>query len=438
MNRYSRAAAKFIVCLTCAFWTTHASTQEASKLAPVQKALDGWTAEETLDNLRNFEVGDIVVTTERALWYHRYASQVSKTAILVRRQPVMELPYARFPGIGEISADTTLGTMSLDAFLTNPESYAQGFVVVHKGRIAYESYPGMHALDPHFTASVAKIFASLAVDQLIDDGLIDVNKTLGTYIPEFVDSQWEDVSVLDTLDMTVGLNVSEYDRTSSDSIISRLMAAELGTPTDSGELETMLGVMLDAEPFEDYGAAGETYVYSSTVTQALVFLVEAVSGQSWSDFFDDRVWSHMGVEGPLQVHLSPDGMAIVHGPMSMNLRDLARVGMLYTPSWPLISTVRAVSPDALARIQDTARTEEFYLAGDGPAFRARLGDETVVTAAHQWDAIWEDGDFFKAGLNTQGLYVSPDRDLVIAYFSTEPTQQLQKYLRPLVTSGLFD
>lgn len=122
----------------------------------------------------------------------------------------------------------------------------------------------------------------------------------------------------------------------------------------------------------------------------------------------------------------------------MNLRDLARVGMLYTPSWPDITTMRAVSPAALARIQGTARTEEFYLAGDGPAFRERLGDETVLTAAHQWDAIWEDGDFFKAGLNTQGLYVSPDRDLVIAYYSTEPTQMLQRYLRPIVTSGLFD
>ena len=52
--------------------------------------------------------------------------------------------------------------------------------------------------------------------------------------------------------------------------------------------------------------------------------------------------------------------------------------------------------------------------------------------------MWDDGDFFKSGLNTQGIYVSPARDLVIAYFSLEPTQQLPKYLRPLVTSGLFN
>ena len=71
-------------------------------------------------------------------------------------------------------------------------------------------------------------------------------------------------------------------------------------------------------------------------------------------------------------------------------------------------------------------------------FMERLGDDSVRTGGRQWDAIWDDGDFFKAGFNTQGIYVSPARDLVIAYFSVEATQQIQKYLRPVVTSGLFD
>ena len=110
--------------------------------------------------------------------------------------------------------------------------------------------------------------------------------------------------------------------------------------------------------------------------------------------------------------------------MSLNLRDLARIGMLYTPSWSAITVERIVSPAALDRLQNTPRTREFYRAGNGPAFMDRLGDNTVKTAAHKWDAIWEDGDFFKAGLNTQGLYVSPDRDPVIAYYSMEPSQQL--------------
>jgi CubicO group peptidase (beta-lactamase class C family) len=412
--------------------------QQVQGPAPVQKALDGWSAKETLNYIRNFSVAELTTGEPAALWYHAHASQTNKTAILLRRQPVMELPEARLPEIGKIKVKTDLGTLTLAEYLEHPQSFAQGFIVVHKGQVAYESYPGMRELDTHFWASNTKVLASLAVDLLIEDGLIDENKNLGRYVPEFKGSAWENIKVVDALDMSAGLDARDDASQFADpaSVTSRMFRAELGEETN-GRVEYMLDVMLDAKPVEE---PGKYYTYSSAVTQSLVFLVEAVSGKSWSDFFNDRVWSKMGVEGPLQMHLSPDGIAIVHGPASSNLRDMARVGMLYTPSWSAISTQRIVSPAMLDRIMNTPRTHKFYVggsAGSGHRFMARLGDKTVRTAARQWDAIFKDGDFFKSGLNTQGLYVSPDRDLVIAYFSTEPTQRIQKFLRPIATSGLF-
>ena len=54
----------------------------------------------------------------------------------------------------------------------------------------------------------------------------------------------------------------------------------------------------------------------------------------------------------------------------------------------------------------------------------------------------EDGDFFKGGYGGQGLYVSPSRDLVIAYFGTfedgGPENELNHISRQLAKSGLFD
>ncbi|WP_083634430.1 serine hydrolase domain-containing protein [Saccharicrinis aurantiacus] len=406
---------------------------------PVQKALDGWSADETLDFIRNFKVTDLTTAKPAALWYHAHASQTNKTAIMLRRQPIMELTESKLPEIGKIEAETNLGTLSLNDYLVHPQSFAQGFVVLHKGEVAYESYPGMDDLDTHFWASVTKVLSSLAVDLLIEDGLIDQNETLGKYVPDFKGSAWENIKIIDALDMSTGLdaldNASQFANPKS--VTSRMFRAELGEET-KGKVEYMLDVMLDAKPVAE---SGKHYAYSSVATQSLVFLVEAVSGKSWSDFFDERVWSKMGVEGPLQMHLSPDGIAIVHGPASSNLRDLARIGMLYTPSWSKISTERIVSPDMLDRIMNSPRDKDFYLggeAGSGERFMDRLGDKTVRTAARQWDAIFEDGDFFKSGLNSQGLYVSPDKDLVIAFFSTEPTHRIQKYLRQIATSGLFD
>ena len=39
-------------------------------------------------------------------------------------------------------------------------------------------------------------------------------------------------------------------------------------------------------------------------------------------------------------------------------------------------------------------------------------------ASRQWNFVTEDGDLFKSGFGGQGLYVSPARDLVIAFAGT--------------------
>ncbi|MCH8302956.1 MAG: hypothetical protein IH912_09400, partial [Proteobacteria bacterium] len=54
----------------------------------------------------------------------------------------------------------------------------------------------------------------------------------------------------------------------------------------------------------------------------------------------------------------------------------------------------------------------------------------------------EDGDFFKSGYGSQGLYISPSRDLVIAFFGTLDkdgrSSQMTQVARQLAKSGLFD
>lgn len=37
---------------------------------------------------------------------------------------------------------------------------------------------------------------------------------------------------------------------------------------------------------------------------------------------------------------------------------------------------------------------------------------------HQWDIVFPDGDFFKAGVGGQGMYISPSADTVVVWFST--------------------
>ncbi|GEM81289.1 hypothetical protein [Vibrio superstes] len=70
---------------------------------------------------------------------------------------------------------------------------------------------------------------------------------------------------------------------------------------------------------------------------------------------------------------------------------------------------------------------------------SRLNDDSSLGNSRQWDAIWSDGDMWKASLQSQGLYVFPGKDLVIAFYSTNvPDDSSHRFLRPVATSGMFD
>jgi hypothetical protein len=71
-----------------------------------------------------------------------------------------------------------------------------------------------------------------------------------------------------------------------------------------------------------------------------------------------------------------------------------------------------------------------------------MGDDSFLHNSYQWDVVTTDGDFYKGGVGGQGLYVSPSRDLVIAWFATPTEQgemaQMPAVGRQLARSGLFD
>ena len=428
---------RFCFVLLMAITTAYAEQPEEATRRSVNPHFKGFSAEQSHGFMKNFVLNDALGAGPASIWFGTNAAQVLPTAVVPNRQAASVLKSRSMPQIGKITATTSLGEMSLDQFLYHPKSFAQAFIVVHKGRIVFEHYPGMREADAHVTASAAKVFASLLIDLLIEEGKIDEQKTMADYVPEFAGSVWAPIRVIDVMDMTTGLDPIDGPEhfANPDSVIARMLRAELGEPYN-GKVETMLDVMKLAKPVSQ---PGEHFTYTSTATQALALLAEAASGQTWANAFDQRIWSKMGVEGPFQVHLTPDGIAMAHGLLSVRLRDLARFGMLYTPSWDKVAGEPIVTPEILKRTRVAYRSREFYRAGpSAKKFMERLGDDSVRTGGRQWDAVWDDGDFFKAGFNTQGIYVSPARDLVIAYFSVEPTQQIQKYLRPLVISGLFE
>ena len=282
--------------------------------------------------------------------------------------------------------------------------------------------------------------AALLIEQLIAEGKIDQTKGYGEYVPDFRGTAWENIPVVDIMNTASGLNVTEDDATRADptSMAIRLFNSEFGIPDPiTNKVETTREVLRAATRMID---PGQRFEYSSIDAQALVILVKQVTNERMSDFLAERVFASVPLDDAVQIHLSSaDRLEGGHGLVSSRLRDLVLFGMLYTPSWRRISGSQVVSDAALKRIQKDTPSHEVFISGnDGPRFSDALADY-VVSNNRQWDDVFADGDFFKLGFMGQGIYVLPSRDLVIAYFSTNPdTGPGQRYMTPIAKSGLSD
>ncbi|WP_052697994.1 serine hydrolase domain-containing protein [Luteibacter yeojuensis] len=406
--------------------------------SPIARFANGFTLDESKAAVAERNLSAWLAGGDVSVWLNLRTSESLPTAVVPNRQPPRALPLAINPAIGRIKADTgRLGTLTLDQFMVHPEGYAQAFIVVHHGQVVYEKYVGMQPTDNHLWMSVAKTLPGLVIEQLVSAGKIDQDKTIGSYLPALRGSGWENVKVRDVMDMTPGLDSEENKdtRANPDSIAVRVFRAEFGMPYKD-KPENLLDVLKDAKKQREPGL---TFDYGSPCTEVLVYLAEAVTGERWSQYVDHHIWSKLGTEAPLLVSTTPDGVAIAHGIVSSRLRDVARFGMLYTPSWNKVASEQVVTPEILERIRKGVRSREFFRKGfDGPIFVDWLRDDAMTSNSQQWDAIWPDGDMWKSGLMAQGLYVSPKRDLVIAYFSVNTdASMINRFVRPIVTSGMF-
>ncbi|MBB93704.1 MAG: serine hydrolase [Rhodobacteraceae bacterium] len=428
--------------LTTSLALLAASMAGAQDRTPLDAFVDGFPMELEIET-RNADYNELFRGGDPSAYFNVRASEFLPTAILPSRPGVMPLASNPMPEIGQIEVELTSessleGLLSLDAFLEQSD-FAQAYMVVHKGEIVYEKYPRLRPEDSHLWMSAAKPTASLVIDQLISEGKIDENAPITTYMTDFQGTPWDGVTVKDVMDMATGMDLEDTkeSRFDPDNIARRVYESEFGFPNETRGVETLREVLRSTPKREE---PGQAFHYASGLTQMLVFLAEDVEGDRWHQIFDRRVWSKVGAEGALQLHLTPDGIVAAHGLVSSNLRDFARFGMLYTPSWDKIATEQVVSDEILARIRSEVRSHEFVMAGfDGAVFVDFLGSDDFIANSRQWDVVWPDGDMWKGGLMTQGLYVSPSRDLVIVYFNVNNDDHSgHRFARKIATSGLFD
>jgi len=358
-------------------------------------------------------------------------------SIINRSGPVRELPLVLRDDVADFVTTTDKGELTLRNYVNN--SSVNGALVLHHGEVVFEAYPRMRPQDKHLYMSVSKGHAATLIAILEDREQIDVSQGVETYLPSLKGSGWDGVPVLDILDMASGIGCLEGEDGAYDNPerCYYQYEASLGwlRATDA-TLDSTFDYMAT---LESHRPAGEAFEYTSPNTFILGWLAEQIAGEPFVDLLSTEIWQKMGAESDGIIVAPRRGVPIASGGISSTLRDMARFGLMFTPSGRQ-GIQPVISDTYLDNIQKNGRAEIFR--ADRGEDSGMVDGEPARHNSYQWDFVMDDGDFFKGGYGGQGLYISPSRDLVVAFFGTfdEDRQghEMTRIARQLAKSGMFD
>ena len=338
-------------------------------------------------------------------------------AVIHRSGAIANLGETSCEDIARFEVESTLGTMTLEAYVE--AAPVNGVVIAREGSIVFERYPRMRPFDKHLLMSVTKIFVSTIIGILEDHGQIDVEQGVQHYLPALESSAWDGTSILDVLDMASGIDCPEEgiaDAYSNPDQSYFHYEASLGwlEPTEETS-ETPYAYM---PKLKRHIPAGQAFEYTSVNTFVLGWLAEHILKKPFNEIATELLWSRIGAESDALISVSRNANApATHGGISATLRDIARLGLLFTPTGRSGKQGPVVSDWALDKILNHGRPGLFMEGALGPKLTEELGEQPRHNT-YQWDFVMRDGDFFKGGYGGQGLYISPRKDMVVAFFGT--------------------
>lgn len=387
---------------------------------PISEVKNGFSFDFANDARSKFENFHYQLGGDHALYYNLHLSELLPTAVSAPNEAYKPLEKNLN---GEIGANVKFtvkeGELTMDEYAIHPNHRVQGIVMIHKGKIVYETYPGMNPTDQHVWMSPGKSTVGLIIAQLEAEGKIDMNKEVVDYLPEFKGTAWDGIKMIDAANMATGLQLEETLEAIIDpeSIIVKFFSAEFGSKNPkTGEVDNWLSILKEAEPIIGE-QPGERFRYSSAVTQVFVVIAERIENKTWANIFEERVWGKMTARRAMLHHLTPDGTSVAHGLLSTTLEDFGRFGMLFTPSWNKAAISPVVSPEVLNRLQTAGKRDAFVAGAKYKGLIEDFGEEPWMNS-FQFDAVFKDGALWKHGNVGQGIYIDPERDFVGVYFST--------------------
>ncbi len=214
------------------------------------------------------------------------------------------LPRSTPESQGVASAD-------VEKFLSRIAAHeVHSFMLLRHGRVIAEGWWTPFISEaPHVLYSLSKSFAATAVGLAVEEGLLDIESTvvslLPEAVPESVSANLAALRVRHLLTMTTGHSLDTL------------------SPITKTDTEWARGIL--AQPIDH--APGTHFVYNSGATYLLSAIVQRVTGQRLLDYLTPRVLDPLGITGATW-DTCPRGIDVGGWGLSITTADIAAFGLL--------------------------------------------------------------------------------------------------------------
>ena len=385
------------------------------------------TVDETIKQINSIPADDIwwTVNGKDMLWNFKNLNKIFPTTTIYRKGQISPLELKPDDKISQFPVKTDKGTMEFKDFLDSDLSTAMGVLILHKGDIVFEHYPRMQEHEKPVYWSVTKVLVSSVVSILEDQKRIDINKPIDFYLPELKHSDFKGILIKNILDMATGINCSEeyFDKNSCYYRYSQTVGDGFWDETSpSNPYEYIANLDVGR-----YNEQGKQFDYSGVNTFVLSWLVEKITGLQFQDAFSEMIWSKIGAARDAAIFAPRNGIPVTHGGFLSTQRDLARFGLLFTPSYHVVSKDRLISEQHVSYLLNQGRSE--LIRYDS----SRKIPTELKHNVYQWDMVYQSNDIYKGGWAGQGLIVNPVKDYVVvwnSYFKDKEESEIK--LTPII------
>lgn len=308
------------------------------------------------------------------------------------------------------------------------ETFTDAMVVMKSGRIVADFHaPNFTLQSRHMLFSVSKSITSIIAGILRDDGLLDFDALVPSYVPELKSSAYGDARVRDVLDMRVSLDFEEvyHDPHGSHARYRRAGLLDPSGPDD--KVETVIEFIAGLK--KGKGDHGGAYHYASPNSDVLGLIIRGASGQRFPDLASERLFQPLGARQDAYVTVDRAGTPRTGGGINMTPRDLARIGEMMRQGG-VANGRRIVSQEW---VDDT-------IAGGSREAWAQSTSVSWLPHGRYHNKWYQtgigSGAFFALGIHGQWLYVDPRSEMVVAKVSSQPEAIIENAKE--VNLALFD